>query len=77
MTIIHDYVGCTFAITPTRQSTFLVSLVNKIMESQHSATTNVMGTNNFIEYVVSFGFNETNQPVNSSFSNLEVYRGRE
>ena len=28
----------------------------------------------------SFGFNETNQPVNSSFcniSNLEVYRGKE
>ena len=80
MTIVHDYVGCTFAVTPTRQSTFLVSLVNKITESQHSAITNVMGTNNFIEYVVSFGFNETNQPVNSSFcdiSSLEVYRGRE
>ena len=31
-------------------------------------------------YIESFGFNETNQPVNSSFcniSNLEVYRGRE
>ena len=31
-------------------------------------------------YVVSFGFNETNQLVNNSFCNissLEVYRGRE
>ena len=32
------------------------------------------------DYVVSFSFNETHQPVNSSFCNissLEVYRGRE
>ena len=48
------------------------------IDSQYST---IVSINKFNEiYVESFGFNETNQPVNSSFcniSNLEVYRGRE
>ena len=48
------------------------------IDSQYSTIVNVNCFNEI--YVVSFGFNDTNQPVNSSFcniSNLEVYRGKE
>ena len=47
---------------------------------QHSTVINAMNSTDFNSYAVSFGFNETKQPVNSSFcqiSSLEVYRGRE
>ena len=51
------------------------------MEDIDSQYSTIVGINKFNEiYIESFGFNETNQPVNSSFcniSNLEVYRGKE
>ena len=51
------------------------------MEDIDSQYSTIVSINKFNEmYIESFGFNETNQPVNSSFcniSNLEVYRGKE
>ena len=50
------------------------------IESQHSTIINYNIMDTSSAYVVSFGFNENNQSVNSSFCNissLEVYRGRE
>ena len=55
---------------------FLIPTAN--ICSQYSVITH--DDTNFIEHVVIFGFNGTNQIVNSSFCNissLEVYRGRE
>ena len=48
------------------------------IDSQYPTIVNINKVNEI--YVESFGFNETNQPVNSSFcniSNLKVYRGKE
>ena len=56
--------------------TFLIPTT--AINSQYSVITHT--DKYFTEYVVTFGFNGTNQMVNSSFcivSSLEVYRGRE
>ena len=75
-----NYTGCSFIITPTRQSSFLIPIVVDITDMQYSKIVNAINSTDFNLYAVSFGFNITKQPVNSSFcqiSSLEVYRGRE
>ena len=69
-------IGCSIAVIPTRYS-LLIPTAN--ISSQYSAITSTI-SDKFNEYIVMFGFNGTNQRVNSSvcnISSLEVYRGRE
>ena len=73
-----NYTGCSVAVVPTRYPTFLVPTA--AINNRYSAVTSTEIINNFNEFVVIFGFNGTNQTVNSGYCNissLEVYRGRE
>ena len=70
-----NYTGCSTAVVPI-YSTFLIPTAT--IDHRYSAITNT--DDKFNDYLVIFGFNGTNQTVNSSFcyiSSLEVYRGRE
>ena len=71
-------IGYSIAVIPTRYPTSLIPAA--AIDSQYSAITNEILVNEvFKEYVVIFGFNGTEQTVNSSvcnISSLEVYRGR-
>ena len=73
-------IGCSLAVVPTRYPTFLIA--TSAIDNNYSVITNTVRTlsNNFSEYIVTFGFNGTDQTVNRSYCNissLEVYRGRE
>ena len=77
---VNYIVGCDVAVFPMN-STFLIPTTT--IGSRYSAITSILSDDEFKssrEYVEIFGFNGTNQTVNSSFcdiSSLEVYRGRE
>ena len=71
------YIGCRVAIIPI-MSTFLIPVA--VIDSRYSAIITYKFGDSPKKHVLIFGFNGTNQNVNSSFCNissLEVYRGRE
>ena len=73
----YNIIGCDVAVFPIN-STFL--LPTTAIGSRYSAITSIDKLKSSSEYVEIFGFNGTNQTVNSSFcqiSSLEVYRGRD
>jgi hypothetical protein len=74
---ISYIIGCSIAVVPIN-STFLIPTTP--IDSRYSVITSTLSDKPFSEYVEVFGFDGTDQTVNSSYCNissLEVYRGRE
>ena len=72
--IVSNLIGCGLAIVPMNSTFFIPTAA---IDSQYSAIIIFDSTK---KHVLIFGFNGTNQRVNSSFcsiSSLEVYRGRQ
>ena len=72
--IVSNLIGCRVAIVPMNSTFFIPTAA---IDSQYSAIITVNDGSK--KHVLIFGFNGTNQSVNSSFCNissLEVYRGR-
>ena len=71
--IVSNLIGCGVAIVPMNSTFFIPTAA---IDSQYSAIITVNDSSK--KHVLVFGFNGTNQSVNSSFcsiSSLEVYRG--